>query len=80
MAQLDPGASLVTVKSYALSIPSCTLLNMPMSKDHTDARTRNTSVLGIYPVLRVIDLLDEELLLIYLKFNNLPMKALLKIA
>jgi len=53
---------------------------MPMSEDHTDARTRNTSVLGTSPVLRVIDLLDEELLLIYLKFNNLPMKALLKIA
>ena len=80
MAQLDQGASLATVKSYALSTPSCTLLNMPMSEDHTDARTRNTSVLGTSPVLRVIDLLDEELLLIYLKFNNLPMKALLKIA
>lgn len=79
MAQLDPGASLVIVKSYALGIPSCALQNMPMSKDHTDARTRNTSVLGNYPVLRVIDL-DEELLLIYLKFNNLPMKALLRIA
>lgn len=50
-----------------------------MSKDHADAGTGNTSVLGNYPVPRVIDL-DKELLLIYLKFSNLPMKALLRIA
>ena len=50
-----------------------------MTRDHTDAGTENTSVLGNYPVPRVIDRLDEELLLIYLKFNNLPMKSLLRI-
>lgn len=55
------------------------LPSVPMTKDHADAGTGNTSVLGNYPVPRVIDL-DEELLLIYLKFSNLPMKALLRIA
>lgn len=52
---------------------------MPVSKDHTDAGTRNTSVLGNYPASGVIDLPDEVLLLIYLKFNNLPIKTLLRI-
>lgn len=79
-AQPDSGASLVTCKSHALNTPSCALPNVPVSKDHTDAGTGNTSVLGNYPVPRVIDLLDEKLLLIYLKFNNLPVKALLRIA
>ena len=55
------------------------LPSVPASKDHTDGGTGNTSVLGNYPVPRVVDL-DEESLLIYLKFRNLPMKALLRIA
>lgn len=78
MAQLDPGVSLVTFKSCTFNIPSCALPNVPMAKDHTDAGAENTSVLGNYPVPKVIDLLDKELLLIYLKFNNLPMKLLLR--
>lgn len=80
MAWLDPGASLITFKYCALDISSSVLPSVPMSKNHTDAGTENTSVLGNYPVPRVIDLLDEELLLICLKFNNLPMKTLLKIS
>lgn len=80
MAQLDPGISLVTFKSCTFNIPSCALPNVPMSKDHTDAGTENISVLGNYPVPKVIDLLDKELLLIYLKFNNLQMKLLLRMA
>lgn len=78
MAQLDPGVSLVTFKSCTFNIPSCALPNVPMAKDHTDAGEENTSVLGNYPVPKVIDLLNKELLLIYLKFNNLPMKLLLR--
>jgi hypothetical protein len=52
---------------------------VPVSKDHTDAGIGNVSVLGNYSVPRVIDLPDEELLLIYLRFNNFPMKARLRI-
>lgn len=54
-AQPDSGASRVTFKSDALNTPSCALPNVPVSKDHTDAGTGNTSVLGNYPVPRVID-------------------------
>lgn len=80
MAQLDPGVHLITFKPCALNIPSHALPNVPMSKDHRDTGTGNTSVLGSYLVPRAIDLLDEELLLTYLKFNNLPMKSLLRVA
>lgn len=76
MAQLDPGAHLITFKPCALNIPSHALPNVPMSKGHTD--TGNTSVLGSYLVPRVIDLLDEELLLTYLKFNNLLNEVAIK--
>lgn len=75
-----PRVHLITSRPCALNIPSHALPNVPMSKDHTDTGTGNTSVLGSYLVPRVIDLLDEELLLTYLKFNNLPMKSLLRIA
>lgn len=80
MAQLDPGANLITFKSCALYIASCALPNVPISKDHTDEGPENTSVLGNYPAPRVIDLLDEALLLICLKFYKLPKKPLLRIA
>lgn len=80
MAQRDPGVSLGTFRCGAPNSASHALANRPVIRDHTDARTENTSVPGNYPVPRVIDHLDEELLLVYLKFNNLPMKSLLKIA
>lgn len=69
-----------TVQSSALDISLPYYCQMCQClKTNTESGTGNISVLGNYSGSWVIDLFDEELPMIYLQFNHLQMKALLRI-